>query len=73
MSKQTFSVSVPVDEIDPKTMFLHEHLADGEMNGIKFTVDRTIGVGNLLIRVDGRLYDVKIQSVISSVIKKLIP
>jgi len=70
--KQTIKVSIPVEEIDPKTMFLHEHLADGELGGMKFSVDRTMGVGNLMIRVDGRLYSVEIQSVISAVIHKIV-
>ncbi len=72
MEKQTIKIPIPVVEIDPKTLFMHEHLADGELKGLKFSVDRGFGVGDLYIRIDGRLYQVKIQSVIKSVVEKII-
>lgn len=50
-NKQEASVKVNIKKLDKGTMFLHEQLASGTFGKKKFTVDRVMQNGNIILNV----------------------
>lgn len=64
--------TVPLHETVGKPMFLKNHLADGEVNGVKFTVGAIISGGSIIVSFEnGAEYVVRMRDVVEAAVEQM--
>ena len=67
-----FKIKIEAEKLDKGSMFLHEQIASGEMNNKKFTLDRIIPSGSLVLNIgelkEGQRYLISLREITSTLL-----
>ena len=64
------TITIEVQELDKKVMFLHKHLGDGTLGKTEFDADIRLPDHSIIVKVEGKRYLVDSQEIIGAVIQR---